>query len=252
MSRIFDILQRQRVDGRPSTSPSPDTQVPPARTESSHGRAVAWRSTPYAQLPNVPVRWAIEVQRIALLLTATADGQDRPINITFSSLRRRSGTTTISYLVAHYLATERANKKVLYVNFSSGEGTSPDGAAVVVGQDVPTPPAPNEKVLNRMSIRPGRDRSPAVTSMWFRDLMDEARKAYDIIIVDSPPFAAAPETYSLAKAGGGVVLILRCGEVRYSAVNALVADLEQLGISIVGVVLNYRQYPIPKWLLKIL
>ncbi len=209
-------------------------------------------SAPHALLPNVPVRWAIEVQRIALLLAATAEGQERPINITFSSLRRRSGTTTISYLVAHYLATERAHKKVLYVNFSAGDGTPYDGAAVVVGQDVPAPPAASERILNRMSIRPGRDRSPAVTSMWFRDLMGEAQKAYDIIIVDSPPFAAAPETYSLAKACGGVVLVLRCGEVRYSAVNALVADLEQLGIPIVGVVLNYRQYPIPKWLLKIL
>ena len=70
------------------------------------------------------------------------------------------------------------------------------------------------------------------------------------IIIDAPPFFAAPETFSLAKASDGVVLILRAGVSRHPAVNALVSDLDQLGIPVLGTVLNYRQYPIPQWLLR--
>ncbi len=247
---IYDILRRPNdPDSRPAALPAPDGQSSRARTSSAEP-STGWRGVSGMPIPNVPMRWAIEVQRIALLLTTRPESGEEPWSITFSSLRRKSGTTTISYMVAHYLATERAHKNVLFVGLS--DGTSSDASALTVGQDVPVPPAASDRLLNRMSVRPGRDRSPAVTSMWFRELMTEAHKVYDFVIVDSPPFATAPETYSLAKTSNGVVLVLRCGEVRYSAVNALVADVEQLGIPMLGVVLNHRQYPIPTWLLKIL
>lgn len=80
--------------------------------------------------------------------------------------------------------------------------------------------------------------------------MAAAKEHCDWILIDSPPFFAAPETYAIAKASDGVVLVLRSGETRYPALNGLVADLASLGIPLVGSILNFRQFPIPRWLLK--
>jgi hypothetical protein len=46
------------------------------------------------------------------------------------------------------------------------------------------------------------------------------------------------------------VLVLKSGESRYPALNGLVSDLDALGIKVIGTVLNFRQYPIPRWILK--
>ena len=94
--------------------------------------------------------------------------------------------------------------------------------------------------------------SSAASTTWFRDFMTIAHKAYDIVVVDAPPFAHTPTAYAPAKASDGVVLVLRCGETRYPAINTLVNDLNEMGVATLGAILNHRQYAIPNALLKLI
>lgn len=258
MSGIYDIFKLQDNPSTASTSEhGADTyshsQENIGAPEAPPGNATNRIPRQTVQVPNVPTRWALEVQKIAFLLSQEEEAE-RPMRIVFSSLQRKSGTTTISYLVANYLATERGHKAVLYVNFSTDSSSPARDASnshVTVGQDkLQNLFNAEHGTLSWLSIRPGKDRSAAVTSRWFQEFMTESEKFYDIIIIDTPPFSAAPESFSLARASDGVVLILKCGETRYPAVNALVSDLAALGITTLGAVMNHRRYPIPRWLLK--
>jgi cellulose biosynthesis protein BcsQ len=172
----------------------------------------------------------------------------------FSSTQKGSGTTTICYLVAHHLASERDDQRILHVDFSADRrrpampGTE---TILTIGQPLAVDLFANiDRTFTRVAIRPGEDHSVAGCSGWVREFLAHARRHCDWIFVDAPSFYAVPETYGVAKACDGVVLVLKSGESRYPALNALVGDLDALGIKTVGTVLNFRQYPIPRWLLK--
>lgn len=256
MSQWFDILYRS-----PGTPPPPDpvAETPPVDASPAAPPPLPGeggnplQATP--PLQGIPDRWRLEIQKVAFHLQgcdAQARGQKKCL--LFSAPANRTGTTTICYLVAHHLATELHNKKVLHIDFSTSR-SKPAHAGVdahlQIGDALPRELlAGIDKTLTRISIRPNGDQSVAAATAWSREFMAAAKEHCDWILIDSPPFFAAPETYAIAKASDGVVLVLRSGETRYPALNGLVADLASLGIPLVGSILNFRQFPIPRWLLK--
>lgn len=256
MSRWFDILYGR--DLPPSSEAPARQETPSAYATPPVGEAPAINDAqdlqPVPPLPNLPSRWALEIQKIVFHLTASEQESDPPHSIVFSGMQKQGGTTTISYLVAHHLAAEHGNQRVLFVDFSTDSKRPPQAGTMLnlrIGDPLtPEMFAASRQLLTRVSIRPGSDNSVATTSRWFRLFMATACQINPIVIIDAPPFFAASETYSVAKVCDGVVLVLKSGDTRYPALNALVADLSQLGIEVLGTVLNFRQYPIPRWLLK--
>lgn len=263
MSRWFDILYRREEPPAPPAAPSsPAAEIPlpgdsPAASDET--AAEAQRPSrgalkPVAPLPSLPGRWALEVQKIVFHLHPPERDKPPPRHLVFSGMQKRDGTTTICYLVAHHLATERSDQRVLHVDFSVDRkraATPGADAYLKIGQPLSSELFSSiAQTFTRFSIRPGDEHSVATTSGWIREFMTLARAHCDWVLIDAPPFSAASETYSVAKACDGVILILKSGETRYPALNALVADLELLGITVFGTVLNFRQYPIPRWLLK--
>lgn len=253
MSRWFDILYGHDTPPPDHTAP-PVTQVPTPPVENAAPETDTQHLQPVPPLPDLPSRWALEIQKIVFHLTAESVQGRHPQTILFSGMQKHGGTTTISYLVAHHLAAEKGNQRVLFVDFSTDK-KRPTQSGAQLSLRVGEPLAPNilatsTQLLTRLSIRPGGDNSVATTSRWFREFMTIARQTNPMIIIDAPPFFAASETYSVAKVCDGTVLVLKAGDTRYPALNALVADLSQLGINVLGTVLNFRQYPIPRWLLK--
>lgn len=87
---------------------------------------------------------------------------------------------------------------------------------------------------------------------WFRSLITTARKNYDVVFIDVPPFARCAESYLLAGLADGVVLVLRSGEVRKPALKSLLDELRHMDIKVIGSVLNFRSYPLPDWLIRLL
>ena len=152
------------------------------------------------------------------------------------------------------MASEHPGQRVLYVDFSGGQRRPPARGAhavVTVGDTIDADFFFNiPQSLTRISIRGQDSRSVAATAVWLKQFMQTAKEIYEFVFADFPPFSRTPECYSVAKLCDGVVFVLRAGEVRYPALNAQVFDLEQLGIKVLGTVLNFRRFPIPRWLLK--
>lgn len=228
-----------------------------ASTAIPSGRFAKGQLKPAAPLPKMPSRWALELQKAAFLLSQENETKSGSLVVAFSGMQKGGGVTTISYLIAHYLAAEKPDLRVLYVDFSMDrkrpsrqgiDGLFKIGQAVTNDVFLADP-----KSFTKFAIRPSDDNGTTMhCSRWLRDFMETARRHCDWIIVDVPPFSTTPESYTLAQFCDGVVLLLKSGESRYPALNRLVADLEQVGIRVLGTIMNFRQYPIPSWLLKYL
>jgi succinoglycan biosynthesis transport protein ExoP len=70
------------------------------------------------------------------------------------------------------------------------------------------------------------------------ELMEEASKEYDLIIVDAPPLLGFAEPLQIATAVDGVVVVTRAGETSRKAVATVLTTLDRLRVTVVGLVLN--------------
>ncbi len=86
--------------------------------------------------------------------------------------------------------------------------------------------------------------------MGLQNFLTQARSHFDCILIDAPTFGQTPLSDALGKSADGVVLVVPCSRVRLPALHAMQADMEHLGVEFLGVLLNQRQYPLPKWLLR--
>lgn len=256
MTHWFDVLYRRTP---PQPDPAEITEKPADAEKEAKDQQPLFAFQSHAlikppPLQGIPSRWSLEIQKIVFHLRPVVDDAEAPHHIVFSGIQRGSGNTTICYLVAHHVATERFDQKVLYIDLNPSVSAPPLTSAdhafkigdVINANDF----GEINRTLTSVSIRPSGEHSVSITSGWLYDFIALARQEFDWILVDAPPFFATPETYSVAKACDGVVLVLKSGETRYPALKALASDLDSLGIPIIGTVLNFRQYPIPKWLLR--
>jgi capsular exopolysaccharide synthesis family protein len=72
----------------------------------------------------------------------------------------------------------------------------------------------------------------------FTQLLAEARKAYDFVIVDTPPLLAVSDPCIVAPQTDGLLLVLRLGKNKRTAVKQASHLLATNGISLLGVVVN--------------
>jgi Mrp family chromosome partitioning ATPase len=70
------------------------------------------------------------------------------------------------------------------------------------------------------------------------DLVDEASKDYDLIIIDSPPFLGFPEPLQMASIVDGVLVVALSGQTNRRALASTVSSLKRLRTNLLGVVLN--------------
>ncbi|MDQ2710902.1 MAG: polysaccharide biosynthesis tyrosine autokinase [Acidobacteriota bacterium] len=82
-----------------------------------------------------------------------------------------------------------------------------------------------------------RRASDLVGSMMI-DILDEAVKEYDLILVDAPPLLGFAETMQVATAVDGVVVMARAGQTSRRAVATVLATLQRLRAHTIGLVLN--------------
>ncbi|TWH59741.1 capsular exopolysaccharide synthesis family protein [Desulfitobacterium sp. LBE] len=75
-------------------------------------------------------------------------------------------------------------------------------------------------------------------SKKMKQLLFDAAKAYDIVLIDSPPTIAVTDSSVLAQSVDGVVLILAAGEVKQEYALRAKEQLEKVGAKIIGTVIN--------------
>jgi succinoglycan biosynthesis transport protein ExoP len=70
------------------------------------------------------------------------------------------------------------------------------------------------------------------------NLLAEAAKDYDLVLVDAPPMLGLAEPIQIACATDGVLLIAQAGQTNQEAVAAALGTLQRLNVHVLGLVLN--------------
>lgn len=70
------------------------------------------------------------------------------------------------------------------------------------------------------------------------ELLEEACREYDLVILDAPPLLGFAEPLQMATAVDAVVVVTRAGETSRKAVAAVIGTLSRLRANVMGIVLN--------------
>lgn len=81
-------------------------------------------------------------------------------------------------------------------------------------------------------------RTPELIGAPLLTLIEEARKNYDLIVLDSPPVQGFPEPLRMATAVDGVMIVALAGRTNRKALASTMAILTRLRAHVVGLILN--------------
>ena len=70
------------------------------------------------------------------------------------------------------------------------------------------------------------------------EILEDAGREYDLIVVDSPPILGFPEPLQMAAAVDGVVMVAKAGSTNRKTVGSAISTLNRVRANIVGLVLN--------------
>jgi succinoglycan biosynthesis transport protein ExoP len=92
--------------------------------------------------------------------------------------------------------------------------------------------------LDVLPAGPSTRRASDLIGMGLADLIEEATREYDLVVLDAPPLLGFAEPLQMATAVDGVIVVARAGETSRTALNTVVTTLTRLRANLVGVVLN--------------
>jgi capsular exopolysaccharide synthesis family protein len=96
-----------------------------------------------------------------------------------------------------------------------------------------------EEKLDVIACGSRRQRSPELLiSLKFSEMLRRLRGRYDVIICDTPPFAAGIDAYAIAAAAGNLIVVLRVGQTERRMAAAKLGLADRLPINVLGSVLN--------------
>lgn len=86
----------------------------------------------------------------------------------------------------------------------------------------PVPPNPSELLGNKR----------------FQDMLTQVRKAYDMVIIDTPPLGSVIDSAIVAKQCDGVMMVIANGEISYRFAQKVKEQLDKADCHILGCILN--------------
>ncbi|WPD24067.1 MAG: CpsD/CapB family tyrosine-protein kinase [Candidatus Electrothrix scaldis] len=84
----------------------------------------------------------------------------------------------------------------------------------------------------------------------FKQLLDEVREYYDIVLLDSAPALKSSHTWMLSAKVDGVILVAQANRSRFEVLEELVQQLNIQEANLLGSFLNKRKYFIPQWIYR--
>jgi len=107
-------------------------------------------------------------------------------------------------------------------------------------------PVPVHQVSPRLGIlqagRPTSDPIAALTSDRMRRLIEEARKNFDWVILDTPPVALLTDASLVSSMTDGVIIVVKAGHTSYELVERAVGAIGRERT--LGIVLNHAELPV--------
>jgi capsular exopolysaccharide synthesis family protein len=92
--------------------------------------------------------------------------------------------------------------------------------------------------LDILPAGPSTRRASDLMGMGLAQLIEEATREYDLVVLDGPPLLGFAEPLQMATAVDGVIVVARAGDTSRKALGSVVATLSRLRATLVGVVLN--------------
>jgi succinoglycan biosynthesis transport protein ExoP len=109
------------------------------------------------------------------------------------------------------------------------------------------PQLPWQEVLTHVEAVPNLDvlmagppsrRACDMIGMGLAEILEQARKEYDLIILDSPPLLGFPEPLQMSALVDGVLLVARSGQTNRKALGSTIGTLKRLRANVLGIVMN--------------
>jgi polysaccharide biosynthesis transport protein len=94
------------------------------------------------------------------------------------------------------------------------------------------------KGLDILPAGPSTRRASDLMGMGLAELIEEATREYDLVVLDAPPLLGFAEPLQMATAVDGVIVVARAGETSRKALGSVITTLTRLRANLVGVVLN--------------
>ena len=96
----------------------------------------------------------------------------------------------------------------------------------------------------------GPDALTSLSSDRMKHRIEELRKEFDYVLIDSPPLTAYADALIVGRLSDGAVLVVEANATRREAALRVADSLKSSRIPVLGVVLNKRTFPIPGALYK--
>jgi capsular exopolysaccharide synthesis family protein len=92
--------------------------------------------------------------------------------------------------------------------------------------------------LDVLPAGPSTRRASDLIGMGLAELIEEASREYDLVVLDAPPLLGFAEPLQMATVVDGVIVVARAGDTSRKALSSVVSTLTRLRANLVGVVLN--------------
>jgi len=92
--------------------------------------------------------------------------------------------------------------------------------------------------LDVLPAGPSTRRASDLIGMGLSQLIEEATREYDLVVLDAPPLLGFAEPLQMATAVDGVIVVARAGDTSRKALSTVITTLKRLRANLVGVVLN--------------
>src|SRR5580704_752552 len=92
--------------------------------------------------------------------------------------------------------------------------------------------------LDVLPAGPSTRRASDLIGMGLAQLIEEATREYDLVVLDAPPLLGFAEPLQMATAVDGVIVVARAGDTSRKALSSVITTLARLRANLVGVVLN--------------
>jgi capsular exopolysaccharide synthesis family protein len=92
--------------------------------------------------------------------------------------------------------------------------------------------------LHILPAGPSTRRASDLIGMGLAELIEEATRQYDLVVLDAPPLLGFAEPLQMATAVDGVIVVARAGDTSRKALSSVITTLARLRANLVGVVLN--------------
>ena len=92
--------------------------------------------------------------------------------------------------------------------------------------------------LDVLPAGPSTRRASDLIGMGLAQLIEEATREYDLVVLDAPPLLGFAEPLQMATAVDGVIIVARAGDTSRKALSTVITTLKRLRANLVGVVLN--------------